>query len=63
MNDKQPIRGPGQWNAYVAAGNAAATRKARFEEVPDELKANVYIHLQTVIALKNKARRNKKKRK
>lgn len=59
--DKSKWSGP-SWNAYVAAGQDRADRKARLEEVPEELKADVKIHVSTVIALRNWHRRMAKQR-
>lgn len=50
-------RGLGQWNAYAEAGETHEERKARLEEVPEDMRARVLDHLRTVWALKKIANR------
>jgi hypothetical protein len=42
----------GQWNAYVESGATHDERRARLEEVPEDLRATVKRHAQTVFALR-----------
>ena len=49
-----------QWNAYVAAGRSRNQRRARLEEVPEEMRAGVEDHVQTVFALRAKVDRLKR---
>lgn len=41
-------RTQGQWNAYVEAGKTREERGARLEEVPEEMRAAVINHVETV---------------
>lgn len=59
--DKTKWCGP-NWNAYVAAGKDRTDRKARLEEVPEELKAGVIVHVKTVVSLANWHRRMAEKK-
>jgi len=52
----------GQWQAYVEQGASQSIRRARLEEVPAELRAQVQRHVQTVFALKRKATEKKQRK-
>lgn len=44
----------GHWNAWAAAGPTYEERKARLEEVPEQYREQVLIHLKTVHALRKR---------
>lgn len=46
----------GQHNAYVEAGKDKAERNRRLLEAPEEMRAQVKSHVETVFKLKKKAR-------
>lgn len=42
----------GHWNAYVESGKDRDERRARLEEVPEQYRKDVEIHVKTVFSLK-----------
>lgn len=48
------VRTRGQWQGYVASGKDKTERSKRLAEVPEELRAEVKRHVNTMYAIANK---------
>lgn len=60
VNPRPDWTGP-QYNAWVAAGETREDRKVRLEQVPEDLRKAVEIHVKTVFTLKRWHARQAKK--
>ena len=49
---KNVVKNLGQWQAYVAAGQSKEEQLRRLDEVPDDMRKSVILHMRTVIAIK-----------
>ena len=56
---KAEYRCLGQWNAYVEAGETKEQCTARLQEVPEQMRAQVKAHVQTVKQIQHKAKMEK----
>lgn len=46
------VRGLGQWQGYVASGKTREERVSRLAEVPEDMRADVKRHVETIYAIK-----------
>lgn len=53
---------PGCWNAYVAAGTTEAEQVSRYFQAPEAFRPGAWAHLQTVRALRERAKSLKVRR-
>lgn len=52
MTDPQPNWTLGHYNAWVESGDSKDERRARLEQVPEQYRKDVEIHVKTVFSLK-----------
>jgi len=55
------VKNLGQWQAYVAAGKSKEEQLRRLDEVPDDMRKSVILHMRTVIAIKTFHENNRNK--
>lgn len=61
--NKDLINNQGYCNGYVVAGKTKEDRKARLNEVPEDMRQDVIRHMKTILAIRTFHENNVKKKK